>query len=252
MDLNFAGKTVLVTGGSRGIGKAIASTFAAAGANLVLAARNLETLQEAAEEIAKATGNGAIQVVAANVTSLEDPQRVVSAALDAFGGLDVLINNAATNPYFGPLIDLDAARADKTYEANIRSVLLWSQAAWRLAFSQQGNGGSIINIASIGGLRSEPGIGFYNATKAAVIHMTRQFAKELGPQVRVNAIAPGLVKTKFARVLWEGKEEEVARRLPLGRLGDPPDIAGAALFLASDLAAWVTGEVLVVDGGALL
>ncbi len=251
MDMRFEGKTVLVTGGSRGIGKAIGQAFAASGASVMLTARKIDALEETASEIRELTGNGAVDVIASNAGGADEPERVLSATVSRFGGLDVLVNNAATNPYFGPLMDLDPSRADKITEVNLRGVLLWSQAAVRLGF-QGGQRGSIINIASIGGLSIEPGIGYYNVSKAAVIHLTRQLANELGPQVRVNAIAPGLVRTFFARALWEEHEERVSARLPMGRIGEPADIAGAALFLASDLASWVTGEVLVVDGGALV
>ncbi len=249
--MRFDDKTVLVTGGSRGIGRAIGQAFAASGAKVMLTSRKIDALEEAAAEIRESTGNGAVEVIASNAGGIEEPERVLSETVSRFGGLDVLVNNAATNPYFGPLMGLDASRADKIVEVNLRAVLLWSQAAVRLGF-QGGQRGSIINIASIGGLSIEPGIGYYNVSKAGVIHLTRQLANELGPQVRVNAIAPGLVRTFFARALWEENEERVSARLPMGRIGEPSDIAGAALFLASDLASWITGEVLVVDGGALV
>jgi NAD(P)-dependent dehydrogenase (short-subunit alcohol dehydrogenase family) len=160
------------------------------------------------------------------------------------------VNNAATNPYYGPMIGIDRARADKTVALNQTGVLAWSQAAHRSVMADRG--GSIVNVASVGGLAPEPGIGWYNVTKAAVVHITRQLAFELGPGIRVNALAPGLVATDFARALWEGREEEIARLTPLGRLGRPGDVADAALFLASDAASWITGHVLVVDGGASL
>jgi NAD(P)-dependent dehydrogenase (short-subunit alcohol dehydrogenase family) len=169
--------------------------------------------------------------------------------MDRFGGLDILVNNAATNPYFGRMIDIDESRVAKTVQVNQQAILVWTQLAWRAAMER--SGGSVLNIASVGGMSVEPGIGWYNVTKAAVIHITRQLAYELGPQVRVNALAPGLVRTDFARALWEPAEEMVAKRLPLRRIGEPEDIAGAALFLSSDAAAWITGHVLVVDGGAM-
>ena len=162
---------------------------------------------------------------------------------------DSLVNNAATNPYFGPIIDIDQGRADKTVRVNQSGYLEWTQAAWRAGMAD--HGGVVLNIASIGGLTVEGGIGWYNVTKAAVIHLTAQLAGELGPAVRVNAIAPGLVKTQLARALWEPGEEKIAQRLPSRRLGEPADIANAALFLCSDAASWITGETLVVDGGSL-
>jgi NAD(P)-dependent dehydrogenase (short-subunit alcohol dehydrogenase family) len=159
------------------------------------------------------------------------------------------VNNAATNPYYGPLMDMDLARAEKTVQVNLEAALVWTQCAWRASMAQ--NGGSVLNVSSVGGYSVERGIGWYNVTKAALAHLTRQLAYELGPGVRVNALAPGLVRTDFARALWEQAGDAVAARLPLKRLGEPDDIATAALFLASEAARWVTGHVLVVDGGAL-
>jgi NAD(P)-dependent dehydrogenase (short-subunit alcohol dehydrogenase family) len=173
----------------------------------------------------------------------------VAATVERFGAVDILVNNAATNPYYGPIIELDTGRADKTVRVNQTGYLEWAQAAWRS--HQAEHGGVILNLASIGGLSVEGGIGWYNVTKAAVIHLTRQLAGELGPGVRVNGLAPGLVKTQFARALWEPAEETIAGRLPLRRLGEPADIANAALFLCSDAASWITGHTLVIDGGAL-
>ena len=170
--------------------------------------------------------------------------------MERFGRIDVLVNNAAANPYMGRTIDIDLPRYDKTFQVNLRGPFVWTQLVHRAWMAD--HGGSVINVASVGGIRSEPSIGIYNATKAGLIHLTMTLAIELGPEVRVNAIAPGLVKTDFARALWEEHGDAMARRLPTRRLGDPEDIAGAALFLASDLASWITGQTLVVDGGALL
>ena len=174
----------------------------------------------------------------------------VGATLERFGALDILVNNAATNPYFGPAVDIDLGRYDKTWDVNVRGVLAWTQEAHHGWMAE--HGGAVVNIASVGGMSVETGIGIYNTTKAAVIHLTKVLASELGPTVRVNAIAPGLVKTDMARALWEAHEQAIARRTPLGRLGVPDDVAGAALFLVSDLASWITGHTLVVDGGALV
>ena len=145
------------------------------------------------------------------------------------------------------MLDIDASRAQKTFEVNQVSILYWCQAAWRAWMEE--HGGSILNISSIGGLGPEPGIGWYNVTKAAVIHTTSQLAFELAPGVRVNGIAPGLVKTDLARSLWEPNEERIAAHLPLRRLGEPDDSATAALFLLSDAASWITGQTIVIDGG---
>ena len=245
MELGLSGKVALVTGGSRGIGKAIAARFAEAGARVMISSRKADALAEAAASI-----QGEVSCFSANVGDPEAAAACVHACTERLGGLDILVNNAATSPYFGPLVGLDDARARKTVQVNQDAVLLWTRLAWQEAMSKRG--GSVINMASVGGLSVEAGIGWYNVTKAAVIHLTRQFAFELAPSVRVNAIAPGLVKTDFARALWEGAGDTIASRLPLGRLGEPDDIAKAALFLASDAASWITGQTLVVDGGALV
>jgi NAD(P)-dependent dehydrogenase (short-subunit alcohol dehydrogenase family) len=190
--------------------------------------------------------------VAWHVANAGDPDQAdacVAATVDAFGSVDILVNNAATNPYYGPIIELDTGRADKTVRVNQSGYLEWAQSAWRAGMAD--HGGVILNLASIGGMTVEGGIGWYNVTKAAVIHLTSQLAGELGPAVRVNALAPGLVKTEFARALWEPGEEAISKRLPLRRLGVPEDVANAALFLCSDAASWITGQTLVVDGGSL-
>ena len=243
MDLRLDGKVALVTGASRGIGMAIAHAFSASGARVMLVSRKADALQEAV-----VTMPGPVEWYAANVGEPDAAEACVSATMERLGGLDILVNNAATNPYMGPMIAIDMPRADKTVQVNQRGVLVWTQQAWNAAMQE--HGGNVINIASVGGMSVEPFIGYYNVTKAAVIHMTRQLANELAPKVRVNCIAPGLVKTYFARALWENNEEAVARRLPLKRLGEPEDIAGTAVFLASDASAWMTGQTIVVDGGS--
>ena len=174
----------------------------------------------------------------------------VARAVERFGSLDVLVNNAAVNPQYGPLVDADLSAVRKVFEVNCTAVLGWTQQAWRAGMST--DGGSILNVASVGGIRAGSPIGAYNASKAALIHLTRQLAVELGPRVRVNAIAPAVVKTSFARALYEGREQEVADAYPLKRLGVPEDTAKAAAFLLSDDASWITGETLVVDGGVTL
>lgn len=245
MEISLEGKVALVTGASRGIGKAIAQAYADAGASVMLSSRKQADLDAAAAEI-----GGDVDVVVANAGDPDQAAAAVDRCVERFGAVDLLVNNAATNPYFGPTIDIDLARYDKTWEVNLRGALVWTQLAWRASLAERG--GSVINIASVGGLSVEPGIGIYNGTKAALIHLTKTLAAELSPGVRVNAIAPGLVKTDMARALWEPNEERIGASMPLGRLGEPSDIADAALFLASDLASWITGHTLVVDGGALL
>ncbi len=245
METRFEGKVALVTGSSRGIGLAIATELAAGGARVMLSSRKADALEAAAAGI-----DGEVAWAVANAGEPDQAATCVDATLERFGGLDILVNNAATNPYMGPTIDIDLPRLDKTIAVNWRAPLVWSQLAWRAAMRERG--GAILNVASIGGLSVEPTIGAYNATKAALLHLTRTLAAELAPGVRVNAIAPGLVKTDMARALWEPHEEAMARTMPLGRLGEPADIARAAAFLCSDAASWITGTTLVIDGGALL
>jgi NAD(P)-dependent dehydrogenase (short-subunit alcohol dehydrogenase family) len=160
----------------------------------------------------------------------------------------VLVNNAGTNPYFGPLMDIDPVRAEKTVRLNQFGPVLWTQLVYKASMAQRGTG-AIVNVASVGGVLTEPGIGYYNATKAAVIHLTRQMAAELAP-VRVNAVAPGIVRTHLARGLWESNEDYLNDKLPLGRIGEPDDIADVITFLAGPASRWMTGQSLVVDGGA--
>lgn len=250
MDTGLSGKTVLVTGASRGIGKAIATSLAAEGCNVVLSSRKQEGLDAAADEIRARHPDAGVLPRAAHVADADQARAAVDAAVAAYGSLDVLVNNAGTNPYFGPMVDIDPARAAKTVEVNQYAVVQWTQLAWQA--SMRDRGGTIINISSVGGMATEPGIGYYNATKAAILHLTRQFAAELAPRVRVNAIAPGIVRTRFARTLWENYEEELSTALPLGRIGEPDDIAGAAVFLAGDAARWMTGQTVVIDGGATI
>lgn len=250
MSVDMAGKTALVTGASRGIGKATAVELAGRGANVVLSSRKQESLDEVAAEIGEACPDVGVFPYAAHVAHAEEAQACVAAAVERFGAVDILVNNAGTNPYMGPMVDIDTTRAEKTLQINELSILYWTQAVWRASMSERG--GAIVNVASIGGLATELGIGFYNATKASVLHLTRQFAYELAPKVRVNSVAPGIVRTKLARTLWEGNEERINEALPLGRIGEPEDIAHAVSFLAGDGSSWMTGQSIVVDGGALV
>lgn len=249
MNLNLDGKTALVTGASRGIGFAIAAELAGAGAQVMLASRKQAKLDAALAWF----DPGLRARVATHPVNVGDPDQVaelVAATMARFGACDILVNNAATNPYMGPLMGIDLPRYDKTWDVNLRGQLVAAQRVYEAWMRE--HGGVILNIASVGGLVVEPLLGAYNATKAALIHLTRTLAAELAPGVRVNAIAPGLVKTDMARSLWEANEAQIAQAMPLRRLGEPRDVANAALFLVSDAAAWITGTTLVVDGGGTL
>jgi len=242
MHVSLEGKVALVTGASKGIGRAIAASMAQAGAKVMLSSRKLDQLEAAAEEI-----DGETAAFAANAGDVDAAKACVAETISRFGGLDILVNNAATNPYYGPTLGVDEGRFDKTFQVNLRGPLFWCQAAWEQAMRDKP--GVIINVASVGGLRAEGALGVYNLTKAALIHMTRQLAGELGP-TRVVGIAPGLVKTDFAAVLVANYGDSLAKSLPTQRLGEPEDIANLATFLASDMASWITGDTYVIDGGA--
>jgi NAD(P)-dependent dehydrogenase (short-subunit alcohol dehydrogenase family) len=246
MQLRLDGKAALITGGSRGIGKGIAKAFAEAGANVMITSRKADACEAAAEEI----GHGCVWE-AGHVGKPEDAERIIDACIERLGGVDILVNNAGTNPYAGPTIDVDMGRWEKTIEVNLTAPLVWTQLAWQKHMKEHGS--VVINISSVGGLSTNPVLGVYDITKAALIHLTKQLAPELGPKVRVNAICPGLIKTDFARMLWEGdRGDEVAKAYPLGRLGETEDIAAAALWLAADSGSWVTGQAIVLDGGGLV
>ena len=243
MELALDGRTALVTGGSKGIGKAIAKGFVDAGAKVMISSRKAEVCESAADEI-----GGGCEWEAGNVGDPEHMERAIDRTIELFGGVDILVNNAATNPYAGPMIDADLPRLEKTIDVNMTAPFLWTQMVWQKY--QKDNGGVILNIASVGGLETNPMLGVYDVTKAGLIHMTKQFAAELAPQVRVNAICPGLIKTDFARMLWEGDGGDmVAQQYPLKRLGEVEDIAAAALYLAADSGSWITGQAIVLDGG---
>ena len=216
------GKAALVTGGSRGIGLAIASALSGAGANVLITARHEEGLRAATETLPGA------EWLVANAGREEDAEAAIAACIDRFGRLDILVNNAATNPYAGDVIDLDRPRAEKILQVNLLGPLTLAQLAWRAWMRE--HGGVILNIASTGAFVVEREIGFYDLSKTALVKLTRQLAMELGPATRVVAIAPGLVRTEMARALWETQEASWSERLPLQRIGEPDDIGRAALL----------------------
>lgn len=239
------GRTALVTGASRGIGLAVAQRLVSAGANVVLTARTAEAAQEAASGLGeRAAGFGA------HVADEEAANACASFALERYGSLDILVNNAGTNPSTGLIVDADRPRFAKTVDVNLWGPVLWSGVAWRAWMRD--HGGAIVNVASIGGLETGPDLGIYRTTKAALIHLTRQLAFELAPRVRVNVVAPGLVRTRLASALWEEREALLNQKIPLGRIGEPEEVAAAIEFLASDAASFMTGSTLVIDGGQLL
>ena len=242
MQISLDGKVALVTGASKGIGKAIAAGLAESGASVMMVSRKLDQLEAAAAEI-----DGETAVYAGNAGDIEGAKACVAATIERFGSVDILVNNAATNPYYGPTLGVDEARFDKTFQVNLKGPLYWAREVYEQ--SMRANPGVIINIASVGGLRTEGALGVYNLTKAALIHMTRQLAHELGPN-RVVGIAPGLVDTDFAAVLVENFGDSLSAAMPLKRIGQPEDIANLAVFLASDKASWITGDTYVIDGGA--
>jgi len=245
---DLSGRVALVTGASRGIGSAIAEILAEHGAQVVLSSRKQADLDTEAERINALYPERAV-AIAAHAGKPDDLERLVQQVMERFSRIDILINNAATNPYFGPVLGAELSAWDKTFEVNLRGIFVLTQQVYRA--SMEAHGGAIVNIASIGGIRPGLGLGIYNVSKAAVIMLTRQLARELGGQVRVNAVAPGLVKTRFAEALWGNQEilDRVLAQNPMGRIGVPSEVAAAVLFLASHAASYVNGEVLVVDGG---
>ncbi|MGW7258000.1 SDR family oxidoreductase [Streptomyces sp. NPDC054834] len=242
----LSGRVALVTGASRGIGHGVAEALVARGDRVCITGRNEDALKEAVEQL----GAERVIGVAGKAHDLAHQAEAVERTMEAFGRVDFLVNNAGTNPVFGPIADLDLDVARKVFETNVISALGFAQKTWHAW--QKDNGGAIVNIASVAGLAPSPFIGAYGVSKAAMINLTQQLAHEFAPKVRVNAIAPAVVKTKFAQALYEGREEEAAAAYPLARLGVPSDIGGAAAFLTSAQSDWITGQTLVVDGGIFL
>lgn len=252
MEISLEGRHAVVTGGSRGIGFAIADVLAGCGARVLLVARKADELNRAVDAINAGSAVPRAVGFAGNVSDQAVLDDVISYCRDRFGSVEILVNAAAANPYFGPTVDISEAAMRKIFTINLESLHHWIAGFWHGFWKDASIQASCINIASVGGMGVEPGIGAYNASKAAVIHLTRQLANELAPNVRVNSISPGLVKTEFARALWEGREDDIASSLPLGRVGEPDDVAGAAIYLAGDMSRWTTGCNIVVDGGAMV
>jgi NAD(P)-dependent dehydrogenase (short-subunit alcohol dehydrogenase family) len=244
--ITLDGKVAIVTGASRGIGEAIARTFAAHGAKVVIASRKMDALLPVAESI----GPNA-HAIAAHTGKEDDCKRLVAETIAKFGKVDVLVNNAATNPYFGTFVDIEEQAWDKTFEVNVKGYFWMTREVVKHLRAREA-AGSIVNIASVAGLVASPGQGAYAMTKAAIISMTKTLAYELaGNKIRVNSIAPGFVDTKFAAAVLKNDVllDEVLRLTPMKRYGQPDEIAGAALYLASDSASYLTGQAIVIDGG---
>jgi NAD(P)-dependent dehydrogenase (short-subunit alcohol dehydrogenase family) len=249
MTPDFKGKVALVTGASRGIGHAIAVELARGGAAVTISSRKADQIAAAADELRGLVPGARVLAVPANTGSDDDRAEVVRRTVEEFGSLDVLINNTGINPTYGPLADADLGAVRKLFDVNVVGALGYVQLALKAWMAE--HGGSIVNIASVAGLRSSGVIAAYGASKAALIRLTEELAWQLGPKVRVNAVAPAVVKTKFAEALYSADEEAAAARYPMKRLGDPADVAQLVAFLASDQASWITGETVRVDGGML-
>ena len=244
--VDLGGTAAIVTGASRGIGFAIARELAAAGSGVCITARHAEGVNEAVRAL---ESHGDVIGIVGKADAEEHQLEAIQATLDRFGRLDYLVNNAGTNPQVGPLVDAPMAVVSKVLSVNLLAPLSWIQHAWNAWMAD--HGGAVLNISSTGGLQTAPSIGAYNVSKAALIHLTAQLGLELGPSVRVNAVAAGLVKTRFAEPLYRDNEQEISSLFPLARLGVPEDIAAAAVFLLSPGASWITGATLVVDGGEM-
>ncbi|MPY97686.1 MAG: glucose 1-dehydrogenase [Actinophytocola sp.] len=242
----FRDKVAVVTGASRGIGLGIAERLVAEGAKVCITARKQEALDEAVKQLG---ADNAI-AVAGKAHDPDHQAEAISRTIETFGSLDLLVNNAGINPVYGPMIELDLDAARKIVEVNCLSALGWTQQAHKEWLGE--HGGAIVNVSSAAGRKPAPGIGFYGASKAMLTHITEELAVELGPSIRVNGVAPAVVKTRFATALYEGRESEVAAAYPLKRLGVPEDIGSVVAFLLSDDAGWLTGQTIVIDGGVTL
>ncbi len=248
VDFNFEGKVALINGGSRGIGEAFAMEYAKRGAKVIVSSRKQAGVDAVAQAIRDAGGQA--EGVACHTGDGEQIAALFSHIKEHYGRLDVLINNAATNPYFGPIINAPESAFDKTFEVNVKGYFMMAQQAARI-MAEQGSG-SIINVSSIEGMSPSPMMGIYSMTKAAVIMLTKTMAKELGPvNVRSNCICPGLTETKFASVLIDTPEiyDQYISAAPMARHAQPEEIVGAAVFLGSEASSYTTGTVITCDGG---
>jgi NAD(P)-dependent dehydrogenase (short-subunit alcohol dehydrogenase family) len=250
VSITHQNKVAIVTGASRGIGFAIARRLVDDGARVVITARKPEALAEAVEALG---GRAHALAFAGHADDATHQAEVVAAALDTFGRLDYLVNNAGINPSYGPMLEMDIDEARKILEVNVLSAFSWTQKVVKAGLGTvEAPGGAIVNVASIAGMAATGLLGWYAVSKAAMIHLTTELGYQLGPDVRVNAVAPGMVKTDFAQALYAGREEKVAKRYPLKRLGVPDDISGTVSFLLSGDSSWMTGRTLVIDGGSTL
>lgn len=248
MPQRLTGKIALITGASRGIGLGIARRLVAEGATVAITARNAEGLAEAARSMPE----GSVLSFAGKSDDATHRAEVLDGIAEQLGGLDILINNAGINPVFGPLSELDLDAARKILEVNVIGTLAWVQGVLaHQGLDFRSRCGSVVNVSSVAGRVPSAGLGLYGVSKAANSHLAASLAVELGPEIRVNAVAPAVVKTNFAKALYDGREEQVAAEYPLKRLGTPEDIAAAVAYLVSDDASWVTGQLLTLDGGLL-
>ncbi|GAA6527221.1 SDR family oxidoreductase [Intrasporangium sp. DVR] len=243
------GAVAIVTGASRGIGLGIAERLVSEGAKVVITARKPEPLAEAVELLG---GSQHALGIAGNAADDAHQDEVIAAARTTFGGLHYLVNNTGINPVYGPMLDADVEVARKVLDVNVVAAFSWIKKAVASGLGDQDHPGAVVNLASVAGQGASGVIGWYGVSKAALIHLTTELGYQLGPDTRVNAVAPAVVKTRFAEALYEGREEKVSRAYPMKRLGTPEDIAGAVSFLLSRDAAWITGQTLTIDGGVTL
>lgn len=248
MEVSVEGKVIVVTGASRGIGLATALEFANSGASgVTITSRKPDNIEAARDEmIAAGVDADRVLALAARADSVEDAAMAMEETVSRFGSVDVLVNNAGTNPSAGSLMDVDLGAVQKTWDVNLLGPLLWARAAYAAGMDK--SGGAIVNVASVAGLKPGPITGAYNISKAGVVHLTRQLAFELAPDIRVNAVAPAVVRTRLAGMLLQD-EAAAARSHPLGRVGEPEDVARMIVFLGSDASSWMTGAIIPVDGG---